>query len=470
MQVNEQSLLLYMCNRFPYIHKSCQSPEKDSVSESQSNTLLNERYRILRPLGQGGFGKTFLAVDEKCRSYSTPRLCVIKQFFPQSQTLNYKQKASELFHQESLHLAELGKHPQIPQLLDIFKQNGQQYLVQEWIDGQNLEQELKEAGAFNEAEIVLLLRELLPVLGFIHKHNCIHRDIKPANIIRRQSDRQLVLVDFGAAKCTSDVILEKTGTLIGSAEYASPEQIRGKAVFASDLYSLGVTCLRLITQMSPFDLHDCSEDNWIWRSYLTEPIGTSLEQILSKLLQRATKLRYQSAAEVLIDLNDLPKYSKHLVGQSKSMKSDGNDDDFETYFGCSQKENLPASITVYSTALDIHSIAAITVFDPKTQAWYYLPPKMEARQIAPKAATRLSPRLGALAVGDKTSLEMSLRILNIITQNTSKISEFFLTAIATILIVYFSVAAVASQVRLSSVSNNEKVENLKIFSDIIHTK
>ncbi len=463
-----------MCDCLPYTHKSRQPPEKDSVSGfSQSNTLLNERYRILRLLGQGGFGKTFLAVDEKCRSYPTPRLCVIKQFFPQSQTLQYKQKASELFHQESLRLAELGKHPQIPQLFDFFEQDGQQYLVQEWIDGQNLEQELKEAGAFNEAEILLLLRELLPVLGFIHKHNCIHRDIKPANIIRPKSDRQLVLVDFGAAKCTTDGILEKTGTLIGSAEYASPEQIRGKAVFASDLYSLGVTCLRLLTQMSPFDLHDCSEDNWIWCPYLTEPIGTSLEQILAKLLQRATKLRYQSAAEVLLDLNELPKYSKHLVGQSKSIASDGNYDDFETYFGCSHKENLPASLTVYSAALDIHSIAAITVFDPKTQAWYYLPPKIKARQIAQKAATCISPRLdaaaGTLAVRDKTSLEMALRALSTITQSTSKISEFLLTAIATILIVYLTVAAVASQV-VPSASNNEKIENLRIFPNIFRTE
>ncbi|GAX41996.1 serine/threonine protein kinase [Tolypothrix sp. NIES-4075] len=461
-----------MCDCPPYIDKSRQSPKKDSVSGFR-NTLLNERYRILRPLGQGGFGKTFLAVDEKCRSYPTPRLCVIKQFFPQSQ-IDYNQKAFELFHQESLRLAELGKHPQIPELLDIFEQDGQQYLVQEWIDGQNLEQELKEAGAFYEAEILLLLRELLPVLAFVHKHNCIHRDIKPANIIRRKSDRQLVLVDFGAAKCTTDGILEKTGTLIGSAEYASPEQIRGKAVFASDLYSLGVTCLRLLTQMSPFDLHDCSEDNWVWRSYLSEPIGTSLEQILDKLLQRATKLRYQSAAEVLRDLNDLPKHSKHLVGQSKSMKSDGNNDDFETYFGCSQKENLPASITVYSAALDIHLIAAITVFDPKTQAWYYLPPKISARQIAQKAATYLSPRLGAsdrtLVEPDKTSLEMSLQILSTITQKVSKISEFLLTAIATILIGYLSVAAVGSQVRVPSASNNQKIENLRIFPNIFRTE
>ncbi|MBR8835581.1 MAG: serine/threonine protein kinase [Stigonema ocellatum SAG 48.90 = DSM 106950] len=405
-----------MCYYFKDMRESFQSPDDSSVPErSLSNTLLNDRYRILKPLGQGGFGKTFLAVDEKCqvqtrniRSFGnqTPQLCVIKQFFPQRHTIDH-QKASKLFHQESLHLAELGNHPQIPQLLNTFVEDGQQYLVQEWIDGQTLEEELAEAGAFNEAEIRQLLLALLPVLQFVHKHEVIHRDIKPGNIIRRQSDRQLVIVDFGAAKFAAGEMLSKTGTLIGSAEYAAPEQIRGKAVFASDLYSLGVTCLHLLTEMPPFDLYDCGENTWIWRPYLREPISPSLEQILCKLLQGATKRRYPSATEVLKDVNAL---AKHIVVPSAPEASKRTDyEDFESpYFGFSGKENLPASITPYAAALDIHAIASITFFDPQTQGWYYLPPKIEASEIVRKVTVFLGPRLAAAAcqigVRDKMSL------------------------------------------------------------------
>ena len=143
-------------------------PLKNSVSEFSQSNRLNERYRILKPIGQGGFGKTFLAVDENCEltqdtTSLQSKLCVIKQFFPQSQTANYNH-ASELFRCESLRLAELGKHPQIPQLLDTFEEDGQKYLVQEWIDGQTLEQELTQVGAFTEVEIRQLLQDLLPIL------------------------------------------------------------------------------------------------------------------------------------------------------------------------------------------------------------------------------------------------------------------------------------------------------------------
>ena len=391
-----------MSSGFSHTHKSPQPPEENSGSGfSQSNTLLNDRYRILKSLGQGGFGKTFLSIDEKYPQNSqdivfsghpTPKLCVLKQFFPQCQTIYSNQKASELFHQESLRLAELGKHSQIPQLLDTFEQDGKQYLVQEWVDGQTLEQELAEAGPFNEAEIWQLLGDLLPVLQFVHAHQVIHRDIKPSNIIRDQSNRQLFLVDFGAAKYTTGKIWQQTGTMIGSAEYAAPEQIRGKAVFASDLYSLGVTCLHLLTQMSPFELYDCSEDAWIWRAYLVEPISPSLEKILCQLVQPATKLRYHFAAEVLLDLNSLPK---RFAGSSSGYANTSIADDFETpYFGLSREENLPACVTSIAANMELHAIATVTIFDPQTQPWTDLPTRSEGSELAQKVAAFLSATSG----------------------------------------------------------------------------
>jgi serine/threonine protein kinase len=127
-------------------------------------------------IGQGGFGRTFLAVDED--KPSKPR-CVIKQFFPQAQGTQNTQKAVELFEQEAVRLDSLGKHPQIPELLGYFIQDGQQYLVQEFVDGQNFAQVLEAEGAFSETQIRDLLNNLLPVVEFIHSRNVIHRDIKP---------------------------------------------------------------------------------------------------------------------------------------------------------------------------------------------------------------------------------------------------------------------------------------------------
>lgn len=422
-----------MCSSSPHIHKFLQPPEENSSSGfSQSNSLLNNRYRILKPLGQGGFGKTFLAIDEQDSQNSqditsfehpTGELCVIKQFLPQYQTLYYHQKASELFHQETLRLAQLGKHTQIPQLLDTFEQ----YLVQEWVDGQTLEQEFAQAGAFNEVKIRTLLNELLPVLQFVHAHQVIHRDLKPSNIIRRQSDvygkqGQLFLVDFGAAKYTTGK-WQQTGTLIGSAEYAAPEQIRGRAVFASDLYSLGVTCLHLLTQMSPFELYDCSEDAWMWRSYLIEPISSSLEKILCKLVQPATKLRYNFAAEVLLDLNRSPK---NLTNSLRSSANKNIDDDFETpYFGLSREPDLLGSVTSFPES----SIASVTIFDPKTKTWHYIPAKTEGAELARKVAAFLVPRLAAatplMPEIESDAVSQKKRSLKL-----NKIYQLFLTAIA----------------------------------------
>jgi serine/threonine protein kinase len=156
-----------------------------------------------------------------------------------------------------------------------------------------------------------LLKDLLPVMEFIHSHRVIHRDIKPANIIRDRSTQKLFLVDLGAAKHATGSALAFTGTIIGSAEYTAPEQTRGKAVFASDLYSLGATCIHLLTQLSPFDLYDVSDGQWVWQDYLQSSVSPSLTQILNKLLENTTNRRYPSAIAVLSDLSkeDLSKFT-----------------------------------------------------------------------------------------------------------------------------------------------------------------
>ncbi|NEO27250.1 MAG: SUMF1/EgtB/PvdO family nonheme iron enzyme, partial [Kamptonema sp. SIO4C4] len=259
------------------------------------------RYYAERILGEGGFGRTFLAVDEDKPSKPS---CVIKQFFPQAQGTDSIQKASELFAQEAQRLEELGQHPQIPDLLAYFTSEGRQYLVQEYIEGKTLQQELDQNGGFSETQIWGVLQDLLSVLQFVHSQQIIHRDIKPENIIRRNSDKKLVLVDFGAAKSVQPLQRSVTGTQIGSAEYCSPEQNVGKAKFISDLYSLGVTCLHLLTQESPFELYDVMEAEWVWRDFLQgNGVSDKLGQILDQLVETKPKKRYQSVKAVLEAIN-----------------------------------------------------------------------------------------------------------------------------------------------------------------------
>jgi formylglycine-generating enzyme required for sulfatase activity len=265
--------------------------------------LLRERYQAIKVIGQGGFGRTFLArdFDKPSKPY-----CVIKQFFPSAQGTDNIEKASVLFAQEAERLEELGKHPQIPELFAYFvTDDGQQYLVQEYIAGENLQQELSNHGVYKEAEVKELLIDILNILKFVHAKNVIHRDIKPENIIRRTSDQKLVLVDFGAAKyIMSPTALNVTGTVIGSAQYCAPEQSRGKPLFASDLYSLGVVCIHLLTLVDPFQLFDISENDWVWRDYLVNnPVSSQFGQVLDKMLAVGLKKRFSEVDQVFNSLN-----------------------------------------------------------------------------------------------------------------------------------------------------------------------
>ncbi|MBK4731303.1 protein kinase [Oxynema sp. CENA135] len=251
------------------------------------------RYRPLRQIGAGGFSKTFIALDE---SKTGKPQCILKQIRWRGED---PETQAHLFSQEVDRLRAIGEHPQIPQFLDAFQGGDRDYVVQEFVPGQTLEQELSATGTFDESQIRQILKELLPVLHYLHQHDLIHRDLKPDNIIRRQDTQLLVLVDFGAAKRATATALAKTGTLIGSAEYTAPEQLRGHPTFASDLYSLGVSCIHLLSDLSPFDLFDPFEGKWRWRDYLLEPVSDELSEILDKLLCSHLRGRYQSAREVL---------------------------------------------------------------------------------------------------------------------------------------------------------------------------
>ncbi|MBE9216413.1 serine/threonine protein kinase [Plectonema cf. radiosum LEGE 06105] len=311
------------------LNPSCPNPQNTNSEKfclsCGSKLLLKQRYRAMKPIGQGGFSRTFLARDEDKPSFPN---CVIKQFYPQAQGTSTLPKAIELFNQEAMRLDELGKHRQIPELLAYFTQDDRQYLVQEFIDGLNLAQELNQNGVYNETQIQQLLNELLRILQFCHQKQVIHRDIKPENIIRRHNPLkmrgQIVLVDFGASKVVTQTSIHQTGTSIGTPEYVAPEQMRGKALFASDIYSLAVTCIHLLTARSPFDLYDINNDVWLWRNYLKVSLNDNLGRILDKMLATTPARRYQTVDDVLTDLNSLPTLISHPGAVRKPVQTSSN--------------------------------------------------------------------------------------------------------------------------------------------------
>ncbi len=290
------------------------NPNTDHFCQScGSNLLLKERYRALKLLGEGSSGLTFQAVDQA--QLSQP-YCVIKHSFLQVPDSYNLQKVDELFKRKAIRLEKLGKHQQIPELFTYFIENNQHYLVFEYIAGQNLAQNLAQNGAFSETKIMNLLGRILPVLALSHRYRVIHQDIKPENIIIRPHDHKLVLVDFRLAKVSSHTGLSLPVTPMDYSGYIAPEQALGKPTFASDLYSLGVTCVHLLTNSEPLDLLDIFQGKWVWRDYLTVPVSDPLGQVLDQLLQQDTNQRFQRAQEVFDALQLKAKPIVHQPSQS----------------------------------------------------------------------------------------------------------------------------------------------------------
>lgn len=279
--------------------------------------ILDNRYFATKLLGKGGFGTAFLARDRRTPNM---RYCVVKQFQPTGNlTPDQLQLAQKLFEREAEVLEGLGnRHGQIPDLLAFFPldvpshsavQSDQFfYIVQEFVDGEDMEAELAQTGKLSEAEVVEILTEMLKILQFVHENGSIHRDIKPSNIMRRR-DGKLFLLDFGAVKQVAAGAAAgqpgKASTGIYSLGFAPPEQMRGDHVYPStDLYALAVTCITLLTGKQPNELHDPYSDTWNWRSYTQ--VSDRLEAILNRMLLTIPGQRFQSAAEVLAAFSPSP--------------------------------------------------------------------------------------------------------------------------------------------------------------------
>ncbi len=296
---------------------------------------IGGRYTIISQLGQGGFGKTFVAQDKHLPDHQQ---CVVKQLKPQATDPFTLQTARRLFDTEAKVLHRLGSHDQIPQLFAYFEENQEFYLVQEFIEGDDLSKELTpptppyqggattgnassyqgggRGGLWSEDEVISLLKEILEILDFVHQQNVIHRDINPRNIIRRKQDGKLVLIDFGAVKQVSTQVVQGGRTnvtvAIGTPGYLPSEQANSNPKLSSDIYAVGMVGIQALTGISPEQLPinpDTGELSW------NEKASASSEfaEVLDKMVRYDFRQRYQSAALVLQALNELKTVSKSTV-------------------------------------------------------------------------------------------------------------------------------------------------------------
>jgi serine/threonine protein kinase, bacterial len=276
-----------------------------------TNPLLSDRYRILQTLGAGGFGETFLAEDTHMPSQ---RRCVVKKLRPTQNDPALEKIIQERFQREAAILESLsGGSRQIPSLYAYFYSeiDRQYYIVQEWIDGDTLSALVGKQGVLDEGRVRRILTDILPVFSYIHSRSIVHRDIKPDNIILRHSDNLPVLIDFGAVREAMGTVMNSQGKptqsiVIGTPGYMPSEQSIGRPVYSSDLYSLGLTAIYLLTGKNPTDLPtDPSSAEIIWRNQAPQ-ISSSFAQILDKSISYHHRDRYQTAAEFLGALSEAP--------------------------------------------------------------------------------------------------------------------------------------------------------------------
>ncbi len=264
--------------------------------------LLNNRYQVIRTLGSGGFGETFLAEDTQMPS---SRRCVIKQLRPIQNNPQIYQLVQERFQREAAILEDLGGYTdQIPTLYAYFQSEGQFYLVQEWIEGDTLTAKLQKQGLFSESAVREILLDLLPVLEYVHSKRIIHRDIKPDNIMLRHRDGKSVLIDFGAVRESMGTVMNSQGNptssiVIGTPGYMPSEQAAGRPVYSSDLYSLGLTAIYLLTGKQPQQLESDSQTGEIvWRQYAIQ-VSPTLAEVLDRAIAYHPRERFSTAREML---------------------------------------------------------------------------------------------------------------------------------------------------------------------------
>ncbi|MEO0926379.1 MAG: serine/threonine-protein kinase [Cyanobacteria bacterium J06643_13] len=278
---------------------------RSATSALRDGVILNNRYRIVKQIGRGGFGRAYLAEDTQ----RYRELCVLKEFAPQIDRDDDLRQAEDLFEREAGILYRL-RHHQIPRFEALLKTriDGRRslFLVQEYILGESYWELLQRRGRLTETEVTEMIRDILPVLDYIHDSELIHRDISPDNLILRDRDTKPVLIDFGCVKLAANEISRSRGhsvTLIGKKGYSPDEQIsRGQTMPCSDLYSLAATAVVLLTGKQPDRLYDNHEAKWDWQAI---EVSSSLKKVLQKMLSERPRDRYQSVEQVRLALESI---------------------------------------------------------------------------------------------------------------------------------------------------------------------
>ena len=270
-----------------------------------TKTLLNNRYQVIQVLGAGGFGETFLAEDTHMPSR---RRCVIKQLKSIANDPKTYQMIQQRFEREAATLEYLGDScNQIPKLYAYFSENELFYLVQEWIQGPTLTNIVEAKGYENETAVEEILLSLLSVLDYVHSKGIIHRDIKPDNIILRSTDHKPYLIDFGAVKETIRSVVSSShhptrSLVIGTPGYMPTEQAIGRPVYASDIYSLGLTAIYLLTGKHPSEIQTHLQTGELFWQELAPDVSPNLAKVINQAIQPHVSDRYSTASKMLYAL------------------------------------------------------------------------------------------------------------------------------------------------------------------------
>ncbi|NEQ54682.1 MAG: tetratricopeptide repeat protein [Leptolyngbya sp. SIO3F4] len=288
----------------------------------RSKETLGGRYKLIQPLGQGGFGHTFLATDLHLPDHPT---CVIKQLKPHLRDAESLTTARRLFETEARVLYQLGEHSQIPRLLAHFEDGQEFYLAQELVEGESLSELVLPGQHWSEGRVRQLLTEILTPLAFVHEQGVIHRDLKPSNLIHRRADGHIVLIDFGAVKQVSERRNHQQATRtisIGTQGYMPSEQLAGNPWFSSDIYALGMICLQALTGIAPHKLRrDPHTSEVVWQSPDLD-ISEAFKAVLARMVRYDFRDRYPTATEVLTDVRSLPDSpNEPIFVQSKNIPS-----------------------------------------------------------------------------------------------------------------------------------------------------